>query len=216
MGRVAVILSGCGFQDGAEIHESVLCYHYLEANGHFYESFAPDIDQKIVIDHKTGEKTEETRNVLVEACRITRGKAQPLSKLAPYDYDALLLPGGFGVVTTLSNFHEDEKNFQVLPELETIIKEFFSLKKSIGATCIAPILLAKCMQSIQPLKMTLGTSKKFFDILKNLNMEPEYKGVDEVCIDENNKIYTTPCYTEPDDLAGLSKGIEKMIQSLLS
>ena len=43
MANVAVILSGCGVFDGAEIHESVLTLLALEENQADYQCFAPDI-----------------------------------------------------------------------------------------------------------------------------------------------------------------------------
>ena len=40
--KVAVLLSGCGFMDGAEIHESVLTLYFLERAGASIQMFAPD------------------------------------------------------------------------------------------------------------------------------------------------------------------------------
>ncbi len=74
MTKVAIILSGCGVFDGAEIHESVLTLLYLEQAGAQYQCFAPNIDQLHVINHLTGEEQAQTRNVLVEAARIARGE----------------------------------------------------------------------------------------------------------------------------------------------
>ena len=70
MTKVAVILSGSGVYDGAEIHESVLALHALEKQGASWHCFAPNIEQLHVINHLTGEEMPEKRNVLTEAARI--------------------------------------------------------------------------------------------------------------------------------------------------
>ena len=70
--RVAVILSGCGVYDGAEIHESVITLLRLDQRGAQVQCFAPNIAQMHVIDHLTGAEMPESRNVLTEAARIAR------------------------------------------------------------------------------------------------------------------------------------------------
>ena len=57
MTRVAVILSGCGVNDGAEIHESVLTLLALDRMGAEVVCAAPDIDQMDVVDHVAGTVT---------------------------------------------------------------------------------------------------------------------------------------------------------------
>ena len=75
MVKVAVILAGCGFLDGSEVHESVLTLLALAQRNHEVRCFAPDIPQRRVVNHLTGEEVEESRNVLVEAARIARGES---------------------------------------------------------------------------------------------------------------------------------------------
>ena len=105
MKKVAVILAGCGVFDGAEIHESVLTLLQLERSGAQYQCMAPNIDQLHVVNHLTGEVTEgEQRNVLVEAARIARGEVIDLAQACADDYDALIIPGGFGAAKNLCDF----------------------------------------------------------------------------------------------------------------
>ncbi|MBU0765838.1 MAG: isoprenoid biosynthesis protein ElbB, partial [Bacteroidetes bacterium] len=96
MKKFAVILSGCGVYDGAEIHEATLTLYAIVKNGAHYDIFAPDVKQHHVINHITGEQMSESRNVLVESARIARGKISPLSTYNAAMYDGLILPGGFG------------------------------------------------------------------------------------------------------------------------
>ena len=72
--KIAVVLSGCGVYDGAEIHESVLTLLAISRHGAEAVCFAPDIKQHHVINHLTGQEAAESRNVLVESARIARGQ----------------------------------------------------------------------------------------------------------------------------------------------
>ncbi|MCE1787311.1 isoprenoid biosynthesis protein ElbB, partial [Enterobacter hormaechei] len=81
MKSVAVILSGCGVYDGSEIHESVLTMLSLSRLGAKVSFFSPDEVQHHVINHLNGEEKAESRHIMEESARITRGNIQPLSKV---------------------------------------------------------------------------------------------------------------------------------------
>ena len=105
MPRVGVVLSGCGVYDGAEIHESVLTLLALDRAGAEAVCLAPDVAQKHVVNHRTGQVVDgETRNVLVEAARIARGTVADLAGFDAGTLDALVLPGGFGAAKNLCDF----------------------------------------------------------------------------------------------------------------
>src|SRR6478609_7521352 len=112
--RVAVVLSGCGVYDGAEIYESTLTLLHLSQAGAQVQCFAPDIPQMHVINHLTGEvAANETRNVLVEAARLTRGNIKPVTEANAQDFDALIVPGGFGAAKNLCDFAVNGAAMQV-------------------------------------------------------------------------------------------------------
>ena len=91
MKKIGVILSGCGVYDGSEIHEAVLTLLAISRSGAQAVCFAPDKQQVDVINHLTGEAMTETRNVLIEAARITRGEIRPLAQADAAELDAILL-----------------------------------------------------------------------------------------------------------------------------
>ncbi len=93
MKKIGVILSGCGVYDGSEIHEAVLTLLAISRSGAQAVCFAPDKQQVDVINHLTGEAMTETRNVLIEAARITRGEIRPLAQADAAELDALIVPG---------------------------------------------------------------------------------------------------------------------------
>ena len=94
--KAAVVLSGTGIYDGTETTEAVGLMVALAKRRSMIQYFAPDMEQTEVINHVTGERMEETRNVLVESARLTRGDVQPLEALNASNFDAVFFPGGFG------------------------------------------------------------------------------------------------------------------------
>ena len=153
MQKIAVVLSGCGVYDGAEIHEATLTLYAIAKNGASYEIFAPDIKQHHVVNHVTGEEMNESRNVLVESARIARGKIRPLSEFDGKQFEALVFPGGFGAAKNLSTFAFDGAECSVDPDVERSIKEMVSLGKPVGALCISPVIFARILGDV---KLTIG------------------------------------------------------------
>ncbi|MEA0983798.1 isoprenoid biosynthesis protein ElbB, partial [Salmonella enterica subsp. enterica serovar Enteritidis] len=104
MTKIGVVLSGSGLYDGTEIHEAVLTLLAIARSCAQAVCFAPAKPQAKVINHLTGQAMAETRTVLIEAARITRGDIRPLSQAKPEERNAHILPCGFGAAKTLSNF----------------------------------------------------------------------------------------------------------------
>lgn len=213
--NIAVILSGCGYLDGAEIHESVLCLLALAQKKHEYQCFAPNKAQAKVIDHLSQKEQEgQERNVLVESARIARGEIKDLSSLNSQNFDGVLMPGGFGAALNLSSFAQDQEACSVDPECRRALLSFYRESKPIGATCIAPAVLGKVFEETVSLIMTLGKSSEANAHLENMGMQAQPAGVQDVVVDEKNKVFTTPAYMEPADLSGMFEGIRKVVDKM--
>ena len=141
--KIAVILSGCGVYDGAEIHESVITLLRLDQRGAQVQCFAPDIAQLHVINHLTGQEMPESRNVLVESARIARGEVKDIREANADDFDALIVPGGFGAAKNLSNFAVEGAGCSVNPQVLELAEAFAEAGKPVGLICISPALAAK-------------------------------------------------------------------------
>ncbi len=72
MKKIGVILSGCGFKDGAEIQESVFSLLAIDQSNALAVCMAPDIEVP-EINHLTMSTTGKKINVLQESARIARG-----------------------------------------------------------------------------------------------------------------------------------------------
>ncbi|TMP36511.1 isoprenoid biosynthesis glyoxalase ElbB [Pseudoalteromonas rubra] len=213
MKQVAIILSGCGVFDGAEIHESVLTMLHLERLGASYQCFAPDIQQHHVINHLTGEEQDEQRNVRVEAARIARGEVADLATLDASAFDALILPGGFGVAKNLSDFAFNGAESTILEVLKTSCQAFNQLGKPIAYLCIAPALIGH----IHPAGTlaTIGNDEATAQAVEALGASHVACGVSEIVVDDNHKVISTPAYMLAGSISEASSGIEKAVQKLL-
>lgn len=213
--KVAVVLSGCGHRDGAEIREAVLSLLYLDQQGAEVEIFAPDADQHSVINHLTGKEVSERRNVLVEAARIARGHAKPLSQARAEAFDALVMPGGFGAAMNLSDFAAKGKDCAALPDLQRLIREFHQQRKPIGAICIAPVVLAAALKGVAQGMYTVGDDKEVASAIEAMGGRHRDCPTDASVTDEQNLIVTCPAYMRDDRLSRVAKGIEKLVEDVL-
>lgn len=214
MPKVAVILSGCGHLDGAEIRESVLTLLYLDQQNAVVELFAPDRDQHHVIDHLSGQESSEKRNILRESARIARGKIQPLSAASADDYDALILPGGYGVAKNLSDVAFKGADCKIDQELAALVQSFYRQSKPIGAICIAPAILSAILRQ-QHIDMTIGEDAATAALIESCGNHHVEAASDAVMVDKSHKIATCSAYMRDDRLADIALGIEKLVKSVL-
>lgn len=214
MTRVGVVLSGCGFRDGSEIHEAVLTLLALDRAGVSIVCFAPDVAVTGVVDHKAGKPAKDKRNVLVEAARIARGKIADLATAKAADLDALVLPGGFGAVTNLCDFKVAGAKAKLHPEVARLLKEVHAAKKPIGAWCIAPAVLALALGKEGP-TLTIGDDAGTKKTLEALGVKHLDCTVQQICVDEEHRIVTTPAYMYDARISEVAAGIERATQALV-
>lgn len=212
--HVAVILSGCGFMDGAEIREAVISLLALDRAGAIVSMFAPDMVQTEVNDHLSGKNVNESRNVLVEAARIARGDIKPLSALKADDFDALVIPGGFGVAKNLSDIAMKGSEGKVLEAFKTIILDFYQAKKPMGAICIAPAAVAMALKGKDPITLTLGPEDANHLIEKSGHMHQATKA-SEAVIDKDHRIASCAAYMTEEPIAAIAEGIEGVVNAVI-
>ncbi len=210
--KFAVVLSGSGVFDGAEIHEATLTMYAIMKHGSEYQVFAPDINQHHVINHITGEDMHETRNVLIESARIARGNIKPLSEFNANDFDAIIFPGGFGVAKNLSTFAFDGVDCKVNNEVERVIKDMVKAKKPIGALCISPVVVAKVLGDVE---LTIGQDKDTANAVEQMGARHKTTNHGDVVVDTKYKVATTPCYMLDATIVDIANGADNVIKAML-
>jgi len=178
---------------------------------------APNIAQMHVVNHLSGEAAEgESRNVLVESARIARGKIKDIKDVKVSDFDALILPGGFGAAKNLCDFAVKGADCSVQPDVARLVRETVEAKKPLAAVCIAPAVLSKVLGKQQvPHKLTIGTDEGTAQALRTMGTEHVNCPVTECVIDKANKIISTPAYMLAGRISEAAEGIEKTVKTLI-
>jgi enhancing lycopene biosynthesis protein 2 len=215
MSKVAVVLSGCGVYDGAEINEAVLTLLCLEQQGASYQCFAPNVQQMHVINHLTGQPVAgESRNVLVEAARIARGNIKDLREAKVAEFDALLVPGGFGAAKNLCDFAVAGAGMTVQPDFLKLARAFHAGGKPIGLICIAPVMAAAiCGEGA---RCTIGNDAETAAAIKAMGGEHLQCPVSEARVDKERKLVTTPAYMLAGGVAEAYSGISACVKEVLA
>ncbi len=211
---VAIILAGSGYLDGAEIREAVLTLLSLDTHGANVSIFAPNMAQHHVINHLSGKETDESRNVLVEAARIARGNIQPLSKLDASEYDALVIPGGFGVAKNLSDLAFKGPEANAIDGFSNIVRAFHSSQKPIGAICIAPAVIASVLGEHNP-TLTIGEDEGTAGAIEAMGATHQHCETSDIVIDEQNNIVSCSAYMREDSISNVAEGIDKLIKKVI-
>ncbi|WP_461536047.1 isoprenoid biosynthesis glyoxalase ElbB [Spongorhabdus nitratireducens] len=211
--KIAVVLSGCGVFDGAEIHESVLTLLRLDQQGATYQCFAPDISQHHVVNHITGEEMPEKRNVLIESARIARGEIEPLSKLDAGDFDGIILPGGFGAAKNLCDFAFKDSELTVESSVIQAVQAFIDQQKPVGLACIAPAMTGILFGNNA--RCTIGNDPDTASAIEETGATHVECPVNEIVVDEARKLVTTPAYMLATRISEAAEGLFKMVDKIL-
>lgn len=214
--RVGVVLSGCGFLDGAEIHEACCTLLSLDKAGAVVTCMAPDVAQMHVVDHGAGAPAEgQQRNVLAESARIARGEIVNMATVGAEQLDALIFPGGFGAAKNLSSFAVDGPACSIHADVDRLIKEMHGAGKPIGFICIAPALGAKSLGELG-VRLTIGNDPGTAAGLEALGAKHQNCPVDDIVVDARHKVVSTPAYMLGPSIGPVSRGIEKLVETVLS
>lgn len=217
--KIAIILAGSGVFDGSEIHEAVLTMLAIDEAGAEYQCFAPNTWQAKTVDHFTGETTalagdDENRNVLAESARIARGNIKPLSEFDAKKYDAIIFPGGFGAVINLSNFASKNDDCEIHEEVRKAIEDSYENELVIGAMCIAPVILAKVLAN-KRVRVTIGFERDTANAIEKMGARHHSKEATEICVDEENRVVTTPCYMMAKSISEVRQGTKNLVDKII-
>jgi len=211
--KIAVILSGCGVYDGAEIQESVITLLRLDQRGAQVQCFAPDIPQLHVVNHLTGEEMPESRNVLVESARIARGEVKDIKQANAEEFDALIVPGGFGAAKNLADFAVKGAECSVNPQVLALAEAFAEAGKPVGLICISPALAAKIYGP--GVTCTIGNDTDTVAALDKMGASHQECAVEDIAEDTARKLVSTPAYMLGKNISEVASGINKLVDRVL-
>jgi enhancing lycopene biosynthesis protein 2 len=214
--KVGVVLSGCGFLDGSEIHESVFTLLCLDELGVEAVCMAPRGPLRNVVDHETKKPVAgESRDMLREAARIARGHIVDLATVRGADVDALVLPGGFGAAKNLCDFAEKGAAATANPEVARLLREVHAAHKPIGAICIAPAVVAAVLGRSAHPTLTIGDDAGTAQALAAMGAKHQACTVQECVVDRDQRIVTTPAYMFDARPAAVHAGIRRLCAAVV-
>ena len=212
--KIAVVLSGCGFKDGAEITEAVSALIALSEAGAEYQIFAPN-KTFTATDHLAGKSgTTDERNILTESARIARGQIKDLAFLNVKDFDGVVFPGGYGAATQLCTFGQEGAKGSVLPDVKRVILEFHKESKPICAICIAPALVSLVLGS-EGVTVTIGDDTETAAEIEKTGASHEVCAVTDYVTDREHKLITTPAYMYEAKPFEIFTGVRAAIRELV-
>lgn len=182
--KYLVLLAGCGLGDGSCIEEVILTYIVLDKYGCHYTPVAEDVSVQAV-NHLT-EQMSEKRNILIEAARVGRGRIKDIREVDFAEYDALIIPGGIGLLNNYRNSNE----------IKTCVTHFINEKKPIAAMCAG----------IDFLRRFCGGDLLAHE-MKDLTAE-------KICYDAGNNVYYTPAFRKTNSCYTALLGVDLMICAL--
>lgn len=149
MPTVGILLAGCGRYDGSEVHETVLLHLELLEQGCRVLFIAPDRTAADLVDHSSADLVEGTpgRNMLDESARLAGGRVEPLESLSAGKLDALVIPGGAGVV---KNFCEEGHGRlgggRLREDVAELLAGLAGRKAPLACTGLAGVVLARHLE----------------------------------------------------------------------
>lgn len=214
--KVAVLLSGCGHRDGSEIHETTCALLALDKAGAKIVGVAPNKNQSCVTNHLNQSIMQETRNMIVESARIMRGNVRPISEVRAADFDALIIPGGFGSALNLCNYGRAGRECEIDAAVRDLILDFVRSGRPVGAICIAPVVVAKALHGsgIRAV-LTIGNDPSIAADIESMGAAHRICSVDSAVVDHANKIVTTPAYMLATRISEVNAGISRLVEEVL-
>lgn len=200
---IAILLSGNGVYDGSELHETVFTIAAIDAHGASWLCLAPNVPQMHVINHVDGSTANEQRNVLVESARVARGSIADVATARADDFDALVIPGGFGAAKNLTTWAIDGPGATIQADVERLVLDFVRANKPVVALCMAPVVIAKALEGAgRTPHLTVGSTAEAspYDIaaiaagIEQTGGRAHESTIREITIDASNHIITAPCY----------------------
>ncbi len=222
--KVALILSGCGHKDGTEITEAVSLNLCLLQAGFAVDYFAPNRAQADTVNHLNGQAQQGERNILVESARIARGQIKALEALNVAEYEAIVLPGGFGAVKNFTDFLSSGGEAKLQMDIGRVLSEALTKQKALVAICAAPLVLALAIKEAGQTgaQITFGLRSECEDFLEAIEawgvVHIERK-IDECLVDPQYRLVTAAAYMYGDATAvevfssaqAAVKGLEQLL-----
>jgi enhancing lycopene biosynthesis protein 2 len=215
--RIGVVLCGCGQRDGSDVAEALLALLVIERAGAEAVVAAPDADQKMVVDHLRGRPTRGQRNARLEAARIAGQRVLALGELGADAIDALVIPGGDGVVSTLSDYEDKHELCQVQPDVARLLLGMLQRRRPVGLVGLAALLGARVLGPAAGVRLTVGskgTPAAKHAAIMGADVRPCTP--EDVIVDQKTRVSSTPGFlADGATLPGVARAVDRLVRGVV-
>jgi enhancing lycopene biosynthesis protein 2 len=176
---IAVILSGCGREDGSDPAETLFTLLVLERAGARPICAAP-------------------ARVLPDVARLVGRAVVPLDQLDPRKVQGLVIPGGGGTSTVLSDYTTKHELCTVDPSLSAVMRALLAARRPMGFMGSAALLAARVLGPVAGVRLTLGakgTAAAKHAAVMGADVRPGT--ADDVVFDPKARVASTPGLRAP-------------------
>ena len=128
--------------------------------------------------------------------------------------DALILPGGFGVAKNLSDYAMAGMECSINPDVLRLSRQVHNDGKPIGVICIAPAIMAKILAG--DTELTIGFDEQTASDIDAMGAKHVLCPVDQIVVDKDKKVVSTPAYMEAKSIKEAASGIEKLVSEIFN
>jgi len=209
--KIAVILSGLGYEKGTSIFEIPFVLRMLEKRGMIPQPAVPSE----VFTGGIGFLSKDP-SIRKDVEGVFDDKVFTIPELSAKDLDGLIVLGGRGSLTILSDFAKKEENAQVNPQFMEMVRAFTIRKKPIGLLGYATVPVVLSMKKIEnsPI-VSCGGDPRIQDILESLGAMVINTTADNVVIDEENLLFSSHGIVPASSIYRASLGIEQVVNALV-
>ena len=211
-GKIGILLSGVGYDDGTQVLELPFIYREIEKGGSVPLCLIPT---DLTPSAGRGKKLKH-RNMFEECRQIIRGEEIAVEQIEAQALRALIIPGGKGAIKNLSDIEVTGSDGRILRGVQDLIVGMNVRKKPIG--CIgyggALVMVALKRTENEPI-ITLGEDSALTANLSNLGISPVNVCPQEVIFDTENNIFSTAGIAPGTSITKTSYGIERLVQGIL-
>jgi enhancing lycopene biosynthesis protein 2 len=215
--KVGILLSGLGHRDGSDIQETVLVALYLSEADAESLFLAPSGPFREVIDHLTGKKTDQQRSMMVESARLAEKQVRAPDQDSATELDALIIPGGLGVVKNLCDYQFAGENCRVDEQVRHLVGGVVRRKKPVGVLSNAAILLARILKNREGITPTLtaGNDAEMAGVIQTMGGIHVPTKADEALVDDQNRLVSTSASLSGARLGLMAQGIQNLVRGTL-
>ncbi len=209
MNKIALVVSGVGYDTGSSVFEIPFVLRSLEKRGMIPQPAVP-------------RDTFNKRGLLIRASAIKKeiedifnDKVYLITEIKPKELDGAIIVGGKGNLSVLTDYSLKGENAQPNPELKDLIRGLKVRNKPIGILGYGCVPLVLSMKNVANPILTSGGDPRIQDHLERMGTMVINTTADNVVIDEENKIFSAHGVIPSSSIYRASIGIEQVVNALV-